>query len=62
MIPNGGEILPQMQKLQEIATQKGGQVEHLVKEAIDEIKGILQEKTKKAEELAESGKQEVKNQ
>ncbi|WPH03542.1 SAC1-recessive suppressor of secretory defect [Acrodontium crateriforme] len=55
MIPNGGEIMPQFQKLKEIADSKGGQAEDLVKETIEEIKKVLSEKTKKAENLVEEG-------
>ena len=60
MIPNGSQIIPQLQKLREVAEKQGAQAEELAKETISEIETILDKKSKRAEELVESGKDEVK--
>ena len=60
MIPGGSQIIPQLQKLREVAEKQGSQAEDLAKETISEIKQVLDQKTKKAEELYESGKEDVK--
>ena len=60
MIPNGSQIIPQLQKLREVAEKQGAQAEELAKETISEIETILDKKSKMAEELVESGKDEVK--
>lgn len=59
MIPNGGQIVPQLQKLREVAESRGEQAEELVKETMSEIKTILDKKSQKAEQLAEEGKKDV---
>ena len=59
MIPNGGQILPQLQKLKEVAESRGEQAEELVKETMSEIKVILDKKTQKAEQLYEKGKEDA---
>ena len=59
-IPNGSQIIPQIQKLWQIADQKGEKAEQLAKETMDEIKQVLDKKTAEAEKLAENAKQEAK--
>lgn len=59
MVPNGGQIIPQLQKLREVAEKHGKEAEDLVKETVNDLKSVLEEKVKKANELKESGKQEV---
>lgn len=59
MVPNGGQIIPQLQKIKEIAESRGEQAEQLAKETISEIKTILDKKSSKVEQLYESGKQDV---
>jgi cell division septum initiation protein DivIVA len=58
MIPGGSEILPQLQKLKEIAEAKGPQAEQLTKDTIADLKKVLESRSKQAERLA----QEAKNQ
>ena len=60
MVPNGGAIISQLQKLKDVAEKKGPEAEQLIKDTMNEIKQVLDQKSKKAEELAESGKQEAK--
>lgn len=59
-IPQGGEILPQLQKLRNIAEQKGEDAEKLAKETIAEMKEVLDRKTQEAEKLAAGAKEEAK--
>lgn len=60
MVPNGGQIVPQLQKLKEVADSRGEQAEELIKETMSEIKTILDKKTQKAEQLLEKGKEDAK--
>ncbi|KAE8378102.1 hypothetical protein BDV26DRAFT_198638 [Aspergillus bertholletiae] len=60
MVPGGSQILSQLQSLQSAAEKKGPEAEKLLKETIDDLQGVLSEKVKKAEELAESTKSEAK--
>ena len=59
-MPNGGQIIPQLQKLREVAEQRGDQAEKLVKDTINEIKQVLDRKTSEAEKIAENAKEEAK--
>ena len=59
-IPNGSQILPQLQKIRQIAEQRGEQAEKLAKETIEEIKQVLDRKAAEAEKLGEKAKEEVK--
>lgn len=59
-IPNGSQILPQIQKLWQIAEQKGEHAEKLAKETMEEIKQVLDRKTAEAEKLAGEAKEEAK--
>ena len=59
-VPQGSEILPQLQKLRKIAEQRGEDAEKLAKETISEIKQVLDRKTQEAEKLAEGAKDEAK--
>lgn len=59
-IPGGSEILPQLQKLRQIAEQKGDEAEKLAKETLGEIKQVLDRKTAEAEKLAEGAKEDAK--
>ena len=62
MVPGGSQILPQLQKIQQIAEKHGAEAQDLAKETIGEIKGVLDKKSKRVEELYESGKEEAKGQ
>ncbi|KAF5855906.1 hypothetical protein ETB97_008191 [Aspergillus alliaceus] len=60
MVPGGSNILTQLQSLQNAAEKKGPEAEKLLKETIDDIQGVLSEKVKQAENLAEETKSETK--
>jgi len=59
MVPNGGQIIPQLQKLREVAESRGQQAEELAKETISEIKSVLDKKSSKVEQLYEAGKKDA---
>lgn len=59
MVPNGGQIVPQLQRLREVAESKGERAEELVKETIGEVQKILSKKTQEAEQLYEEGKKDA---
>ena len=58
-IPNGGQIIPQLQKLKDVAENRGPQAMELAKETLGEIKSVLDKKSSKVEQLYESGKNDV---
>lgn len=60
MIPGASEIMPKLQKLQEIGQKHGKEAEKLLKETYDEVASILEKKTKEAEKLGEKAKDNAK--
>ena len=58
-IPQGSEILPQLQKLRKIAEQRGEDAEKLARDTINEIKQVLDRKTQEAEKLAQGAAEEA---
>lgn len=54
--------LGNLQELQKLAKDKGGDFEKLLNETVDEVKKILEEKGKKAKDLAGETGQEAKKQ
>ncbi|EMC92991.1 hypothetical protein BAUCODRAFT_37900 [Baudoinia panamericana UAMH 10762] len=59
MIPQGGKILPQLQKLKSIAEQQGPQAQQLAQETLSEIGQVLEKKAKKYEDLYNQSKQQA---
>lgn len=59
-IPNGGEILPKLQQLREVAEKHTDEGEKLVKETLEELKKVLESKSEKAKEILEKAKQDSK--
>lgn len=59
-IPNGGEILPKLQQLREVAEKHTDESEKLVRETMQELKQVLESKSEKAKEILEKAKQESK--
>jgi hypothetical protein len=59
-VPNGSQILSQLQKIRQIAEQRGSQAESLAKETMEEIKQVLDRKAAEAEKLADTAKEEAK--
>ncbi len=57
MIPGGSEILPKLQKLQEVAKNKSGDAEKILKETYKDVQDILEKKIKELEGLAEEAKE-----
>ncbi|KAL8957318.1 MAG: hypothetical protein Q9193_005375 [Seirophora villosa] len=56
MIPGGGEILPQLTKMYQIAQEHGDEAEKIAKEAIHEIEDVLKRRVGEAQELAQKAK------
>ncbi|KAK4539266.1 hypothetical protein LTR36_000844 [Oleoguttula mirabilis] len=59
MIPGGSQILPQLQKYQQVAQQHGQEAESLAKETVGELQQILEKRSKQLEELYEKGKKDA---
>ncbi len=59
-IPNGGEIIPQLQKLKEVAEKRGDEAQDLVKDIMKEIKDVFDKKSTDVEKLYEKSKDDVK--
>ncbi|TVY32826.1 hypothetical protein LSUB1_G007975 [Lachnellula subtilissima] len=60
MIPGGGEIIPKLQKLQEVAQKHGDEAEKIMKSAYKDIQDVLQKKTSEVEKLADQAGKEAK--
>ena len=60
MVPGGDQIIPQLQKLREVADKQGAEAEQLVKETIQEVREVLEKKTSKAAELYDDAAKETK--
>ncbi|CAK4031448.1 Hypothetical predicted protein [Lecanosticta acicola] len=61
VIPGGSAILPQLQKLREVAESKAPEAEELAKNTMEDIKGVLEKRKPQIEELYEKSKKDVKN-
>jgi len=61
MIPGGQEILPKLQKLQEVAKSRGDEAEKILKGAYQDVQEVLQKRTAEVEKLAEQASKEAKN-
>ncbi|KAK5128246.1 hypothetical protein LTR85_002913 [Meristemomyces frigidus] len=59
MIPGGSQILPQLQKYQEVAQKHGDEAQSLAKETMGELQQILEKRSKQLEELYEKGKKDA---
>ncbi|KAK4617437.1 hypothetical protein CLAFUW4_12284 [Fulvia fulva] len=60
VIPGGSAILPQLQKLRQIAESRGPEAEKLAKETMNDIKGVLEKRSDQIAELAKKAEQEAK--
>lgn len=60
MIPGGSEIIPKLQKLQQVAEKRGDEAEKILKETYNEISEILSKKAEDVEQLAEKAKKDAK--
>ncbi|KAK7991065.1 hypothetical protein PG990_015345 [Apiospora arundinis] len=60
MIPQGGEILPKLKQMKEVAEKHQEEGEKLLKETMDEIKQVLDKKSQRAQEIIDKAKKESK--
>lgn len=60
IIPQGDQILPKLKQLGEVADKHKDEGEKLLKETVEEIKKVLEEKGKRAEEIVEKAKKDAK--
>ena len=60
MVPGGGEIIPKLTQLQQIAQEHGEEAEKIAKDTFNEIQQVLQRKVGEAEELAQKAKKKAK--
>lgn len=60
MFPDGGEIIPKLKQLQDIAQEHGQEAEKIAKDTVKEIQEILQRKVGEAEDLAQKAKKNAK--
>ncbi|KAK8076688.1 Fungal specific transcription factor domain-containing protein [Apiospora phragmitis] len=60
MIPQGGEILPKLKQMKEVAEKHQDEGEKLLKETMDEIKQVLEKKSQRAQEIIDKAKKESK--
>ncbi|TKA73953.1 hypothetical protein B0A55_05658 [Friedmanniomyces simplex] len=58
MVPQGGKILPQLQKLQQLAQQHGQEAEQIAKDTLSELVQVLERRGKQVEGVIEKGKKE----
>ena len=61
MVPGGGEIIPKLTQLQQIAQEHGEEAEKIAKDTFKEIQEVLQRKVGEAEKLAQKAKKNAKN-
>lgn len=59
-IPSGGEILPKLQQLKEVADKHTDESEKLVRETMEELKKVLESKSEQAKKILDQAKQEAK--
>ena len=59
MVPGGGEILPKLSQLQQIASEHGEEAEKIAKSTFEEIQQVLQKKVGEAQDLANKAKKKT---
>lgn len=60
MIPSGGEILPKIQQLKEVAEKHKSEGEALLKETMEELQKVLEKQSGKAQAIVEKAAKEAK--
>ncbi|KAK7936697.1 uncharacterized protein PG986_015135 [Apiospora aurea] len=60
MIPSGGEVLPKLKQLKEVAEKHQEEGQKLLKETMDEVKQVLEKKSQRAQEIVDKAKKEAK--
>jgi len=58
MVPQGGKILPMLQKMQQAAQQHGQEAEQIAKDTLSEIGQVLDRRSQQLEKVYEKGKQD----
>ena len=58
MVPQGGKILPMLQKMQQAAQQHGQEAEQIAKDTLSEIGQVLNRRSQQLEKVYEKGKQD----
>lgn len=59
-IPSGGEILPKLQQLKEVAEKHTDESEKLVRETVQELKKVLESKSEDAKKILDKAQKEAK--
>ncbi|KAK3075887.1 hypothetical protein LTR53_000461 [Teratosphaeriaceae sp. CCFEE 6253] len=59
MVPGGGKILPQLQKLRQLAQQHGQEAEQIAKDTLSEIGQVLERRSSQAEKVFEKAKKDT---
>jgi len=60
MVPGGSEILPKLQKIQEVAQKHGDEAEKILKSTYKDIQDVIQKRTGEIEKLGEKAKKDAK--
>lgn len=55
-MPGGGDIIPKLMQLQELALEHGQEAENIAKNTFEEIQDVLQRKLGQAEQLGQKAK------
>ena len=58
MIPQGGKILPQLQKMKQVADQHGQEAQKLAKDTLSEIGQVLDKRGQQLEQVYNKAKEQ----
>ncbi|KAL3956104.1 hypothetical protein ACCO45_008950 [Purpureocillium lilacinum] len=61
VIPQGSEILPKLRELGQVADKHMEEGEKLLRETVDELKQVLEKKSKRAQEIVQEAEKETKS-
>ncbi|KAL8937877.1 MAG: hypothetical protein Q9216_004203 [Gyalolechia sp. 2 TL-2023] len=57
MIPGGGEIVPKLTKMKQIAQEQGEEAEKIAKDTVEEIEDVLNKRVSQAQDLAKTAQE-----
>jgi len=60
LIPGGSEIIPRLQKLQEVSEKRGDEAQDILKKTYKDIQDVLQKRIGEVEKLADKAKKDTK--
>lgn len=60
MIPGGEDVSGKLRQLYEVGEKHGDKAEQLLKEAFEEVKGVLEKKVNEGQKLADEAKKDAK--